>query len=69
MGYRGRIAPLDMIEFDDPALPAGAAGMQLRLNIPISGSFGQLGLYILAFEKQGFGALAYQRLHEADELV
>ena len=58
-----------MIEFDDPAVSAGAAGMQLRFNIPIFSSFGQFYIYILAFEKQGFCALLHQRLREADELM
>ena len=30
-GCCGRVAPLDMVEFDDPAVSAGAAGMELRL--------------------------------------
>ena len=65
----GRIAPLDLIEFDDPAVSAGAAGMQMRFDIPIFSGFGQFSLYILAFEKQGFCALSHQRFREADELV
>ncbi len=31
--------------------PAGAAGMEMRLDIPIFSGFGQFCLYILAFEK------------------
>ena len=58
-----------MIELDDPAVPAGAAGVKLRLDIPIFSGFGQFSLYILALEKQGFGAPSHQRLREADELV
>jgi len=38
--------------FDDPAVPARAAGMESRFNIPIFSGVGQFRLYILAFEKQ-----------------
>ena len=69
MGCGGRIAPLDMVELDDPAMSAGAAGMQIRLDIPIFSGFGQFSLYILALEKQGFCTPPYQRFHETDELV
>jgi hypothetical protein len=69
MGCRGRAARLDVVELDDPASSTGAAGMQMRLYLPIFSSFGQFGLYILAFEKQGFGAPSHQRFRKADELV
>jgi hypothetical protein len=48
---RGGVAPLDPIEFDDPAVPARAAGVESRLNIPVFSGFGQFSLYILALEK------------------
>jgi hypothetical protein len=69
MGCSGGIAPLDPVELDDPAVSAGAAGMQLRLDIPIFSGFRQFSLYILALEKQGFCTLPYQWLRVADELV
>ena len=69
MCCRGGVAPLDPIEFDDPAVSAGAAGMKLRLNIPIFSGFGQFSLYILALEKQRFCALSHQRFRKADELM
>ena len=65
----GGVAPLDPIEFDDPAVSAGAAGMEMRFDIPIFSGFGQFRLYILALEKQGFCTLFHQRLREADELM
>jgi len=65
----GRVAPLDMIEFDDPAMSAGAAGVETRFDIPIFSGFGQFSLYILAFEKQSFCTLPHQWLREADELM
>jgi hypothetical protein len=58
-----------MIELDDPTVSAGAAGMQMRFDIPIFSGFGQFNLYILALEKQSFCTLPHQRLREADELV
>src|SRR5260370_40611752 len=58
-----------MVEFDDPTASAGAAGMQMRFDIPIFSGFGQFGLYILTLEKQSFCTLPHQRLPEADELV
>jgi hypothetical protein len=58
-----------MVELDNPALSAGAAGMQLRLDIPIFGSFRQFSLYILALKKQCFRTPFYQRFREADQLV
>jgi hypothetical protein len=58
-----------MVKLDDPAVSAGAAGMQLRRYIPIFSGFGQFSLYILAFEKQGFGALSDHRFRETDKLV
>ena len=66
---RGGVAPLDPIEFDDPAVPARAAGMKSRFNIPIFSGFGQFGLYILALEKQGFGARFHKRFRETDKLM
>jgi len=63
------VAPLDSIEFDDPAVPARAAGMESRFDIPIFSSFGQFSLYILAFEKQSFGALFHKRFRETDKLM
>jgi hypothetical protein len=66
---RGRVAPLDSVEFDDPAVPARAAGMESRFNIPIYSGFSQFGLYILALEKQRFSAVAHERLREADKLM
>jgi len=48
-GCCGRIAPLDLIELDDPAMSADAAGMEIRSDIPIFSGFGQFSLYILAF--------------------
>ena len=65
----GRILPLDPIEFDDPAVSASAAGMELRLNIPIFSGFGQFSLYILALEKQRLRAIAHERLRETDKLM
>ena len=69
MSCCGRVAPLDLIELDDPAMSAGAAGMQMRFDIPIFSGFGQFGLYILAFEKQGFGTPFHQRFRKADKLM
>jgi hypothetical protein len=69
MDGRGGVAPLDVVELDDPAASAGAAGMQMRFDIPIFSGFGQFGLYILTLEKQSFCTLPYQRRREADELV
>jgi hypothetical protein len=51
MCCRGRVAPLDAVELDNPAVSTGAAGMQLRPDIPIFSGFRQFSLYILAFEK------------------
>jgi hypothetical protein len=45
------MAPLDVVELNDPALSATPAGMKFRLDIPIFGGLGQFGLYILALEK------------------
>jgi hypothetical protein len=61
--------PLDTVELDNPALSARAAGMQLRLNIPIFSSFRQFGLYILALEKQSFRTPSHQRFRETNKLV
>ncbi len=58
-----------MAELDDPAVSAGAAGMEMGLDIPIFSGCGQFSLYILAFEKQRLRAMPHQRLREADELV
>ena len=69
MGCCGRVAPLDMIEFDDPAMSAGAAGMEMRLDIPIFGRFGQFSPYILAFEEESFRAPSHKWLRETDKLV
>ena len=66
---RGLIAPLDLVEFNDPAPSAGPAGMQMRCYFPVFSGFGQFSLYILALEKQGFCTLSHQRLHKTDELV
>jgi hypothetical protein len=66
---RGSIAPLDLIEFDDPASSASAAGMQMRRYVPIFSGFGQFRLYILALEKQGFCTVSHQRLRKTNELV
>src|SRR5262249_33692200 len=63
---RGSVAPLDAIEFDDPALSARPAGMKIRLNFPISSGLGQLGLYILALQEQRFRASYHQWFREAD---
>ena len=65
MCCRGRVAPLDPVEFDDPAVSARAAGMELRFNIPIFSGFGQFSLYILALEKQRFCAPSHQRFRES----
>ena len=69
MDCRGWVARLDLVELDDPAVSARAAGMQMRFDIPIFSGFGQFGLYILALEKQSFCTLSHQRLRETDELV
>ena len=66
---RGGVASLDPIEFDDPAVPARAAGMESRFNIPILSGFGQFGLYILALEKQSFGAFFHKRFRKTDQLM
>jgi len=63
------MAPLDRIEFDDPALSAGAAGMQAGPDTPIYSSFSQFSLYILTLEKQRRGALRQPRFGEANQLV
>jgi hypothetical protein len=42
---------LEGIEFDNPALSAGEAGMQAWVYIPIFSGFGQFSIYILALEK------------------
>src|SRR6202035_2046712 len=65
----GRFAPPDMIEFNDPAMSAGAAGVEMRFDIPIFSGFGQFSLYILALKKQRFCTPFHQRLREADELM
>ena len=67
--FRGLIAPLDLVEFDDPAPTARAAGMQMRGHFPIFSGFGQFSLYILALEKQRFGTIAHERLRETDKLM
>ena len=59
----------DPVEFDDPAVPARAAGVESWLNLPIFSGLGQFGLYILALEKQGFCTLSHQWFREADKLV
>ena len=66
---RGGFAPLDPIEFDDPAVPACAAGMESRFNIPIFSGFGQFSLYILALEKQSFCAVSHKWFREPDKLM
>jgi hypothetical protein len=66
---RGGVAPPDLIEFDDPAMPARSAGVESRLNNPVFSGFGQFGLYILALEKQRFGGAAHKRFRETDELM
>jgi hypothetical protein len=58
-----------VIEFDDPAVSARPAGMELWFDIPIFSSFGQFSLYILALEKQGFCPPSHQWFREADKLV
>ena len=63
------IASLDMVELDDPAVSAGAAGMKVRPDIPIFSGFGQFSLYILALEKQSFCASTHQWLGETNELM
>jgi hypothetical protein len=69
MGFGEGVVPLDVVKFDDPAVSAGAAGMQTRINIPIFSSFGQFSVYILAFGKQCFRTASYPRLGKADELM
>ena len=66
---RGGVAPLDPIEFDDPAVPARAAGMESRFNIPIFSGLGQFSLYILAFEKQRFRTTAHKWFRETNKLM
>jgi hypothetical protein len=61
--------PLDPVEFDNPAVSAGAAGMQARLYLPVFSGFGQFRVYILTLEKQGFCAPSHQGFRETDELV
>ena len=63
------LAPLDPIEFDDPAVPARAAGMKSRFNIPIFSSLGQFRLYILTLEKQSLCALFHKRFRVTDQLM
>ena len=65
----GRVAALDMIELDDPALSAGAAGMQMWRYLPIFSGFGQFSLYILALEEKSLCASSHQRFREAYQLV
>ena len=60
------LASLDLVEFDDPALSARAAGVESRLNFPIFSGFGQFSLYILALQKQCFRAIPDERLRKAD---
>ena len=69
MGCSGEIAPFDLVELDDPAMSAGAAGMQLWFDIPIFSGLGQFSLYILAFKKQSLCPLPHQRFGVADELM
>ena len=59
----------DPVEFDDPAVPARAAGMESRFNIPIFSGLGQFSLYILAFEKQSFCAFFHKRFRKTDKLM
>ena len=63
------IAPLDAIEFDDPAMSAGAAGMKAWFNIPIFSSFRQFDFYILTLEKQRLGAPFHQRFCQAEQYL
>jgi len=69
MGCSGEVAPLDLIELDDPAVSAATAGMQMGLDIPIFSGFGQFDLYILTLEKQGFCTPSHQWFRKSDELV
>ena len=69
MGCCGMISPLDLVELDDPALSAGAAGMEMGLDNPIFSGFGQFSLYILAFEKQSLGAVFHKRFRKTDKLM
>jgi len=65
----GAIVSLDTVEFYNPAMSAGAAGMQARRDLPVFSGFSQFRTYILALEKQGFSSLLHQWFREADELV
>ena len=69
MSGRGGVAPLDPIEFDDPAVPARAAGMESWFNIPIFSGFGQFSLYILTLEKQRLSSRFQERFRETDKLM
>jgi hypothetical protein len=69
MDRGGRGAPLDPVEFDDPAVSTGAAGVEAWVNFPIFSGFGQFSVYILTLEKQRFRAPFHQRLCEGDELI
>jgi hypothetical protein len=51
MGLGDAVAPLDVVKFDNPAVATGAAGMKVRIDIPIFSGFGQFSLYILTFWK------------------
>ena len=51
MGLDDAVAPLDVVKFDNPAVATGAAGMKVRIDIPIFSGFGQFSLYILTFWK------------------
>jgi hypothetical protein len=58
-----------MIEFDNPAVSTGAAGMQMGFYIPIFSSFGQFRVNILTLEKQDFCTPLQQGFREADEFM
>src|SRR3981081_4224403 len=65
----GNIMPLDTIEFDNPAMSAGAAGMQVRRYLPVFSGLGQFRLYILTFEKQSFCTPLHPGIRKTAELV
>ena len=70
MGYiGGAVKSLDSVELYNPAISAGAAGMQARRDLPVFSGFGQFHSYILALEKQRFSSALHQRFREADQLV
>ena len=65
----GLRTPLDMVEFDDPAVSARPAGVETGFDIPIFSGLGQFHLNILTFKKQRFCTFGQQRFCKADKLM